>query len=88
MQPPDLHHQLVSILAEVFQVELPASLEDVTQEELEEWDSFNHLRLVSDLEDIFQITIDDEDIPEMTSLKQVKALLQRYGATSVDGTHT
>lgn len=84
MQRPDLHHQLVSILAEVFQVELPASLEDVTQDELEEWDSFNHLRLVSDLEDIFQITIDDADIPEMTSLKQVKALLQRYGATSVD----
>lgn len=88
MQHPDLHHQLVSILAEVFQVELPASLEDVTQDELEEWDSFNHLRLVSDLEDIFQITIDDEDIPEMTSLKQVKALLQRYGATSVDQTDT
>ena len=84
MQHPDLHHQLVSILAEVFQVELPASLEDVTQDELEEWDSFNHLRLVSDLEDIFQITIDDADIPEMTSLKQVKALLQRYGTTSVD----
>jgi acyl carrier protein len=88
LQHPDLHHQLVSILAEVFQVELPASLEDVTQDELEEWDSFNHLRLVSDLEDIFQITIDDEDIPEMTSLKQVKALLQRYGATSVDQTDT
>jgi acyl carrier protein len=84
LQHPDLHHQLVSILEEVFQVELPASLEDVTQDELEEWDSFNHLRLVSDLEDIFQITIDDADIPEMTSLKQVKALLQRYGATSVD----
>ena len=88
MQHSDLHHQLVSILAEVFQVELPASLEDVTQDELEEWDSFNHLRLVSDLEDIFQITIDDADIPEMTSLKQVKALLQRYGATSVDQTDT
>jgi len=88
LQHPDLHHQLVSILAEVFQVELPASLEDVTQDELEEWDSFNHLRLVSDLEDIFQITIDDEDIPEMTSLKRVKALLQRHGATSVDQTDT
>jgi acyl carrier protein len=88
LQHPDLHHQLVSILADVFQVELPVSLEDVTQNELEEWDSFNHLRLVSDLEDIFQITIDDEDIPEMTSLKQVKALLQRYGATSVDQTDT
>ena len=86
MQHPDLHHQLVTILADVFQVELPESLEDLTQDELEEWDSFNHLRLVSDLEEIFQITIDDADIPDMTSLKQVKALLQRHGTTSLDGT--
>ena len=48
----------------------------------------NHLRLDSDLEAIFQTTIDDADILEMTSLKQVKALLQRYGATSLDGTDT
>lgn len=88
MGHPDLHHQLVSILADVFQVELSVSIEDVTQDELEEWDSFNHLRLVSDLEDIFQITIDDADIPDMTSLKQVKALLQRYDATSLDQTDT
>jgi len=84
----DLHRQIVSILADVFQVELPASLEDVTQDELEEWDSFSHLRLVSDLEDIFQITIDDADIPDMTSLEQVKALLQRHGVISVDKADT
>jgi acyl carrier protein len=46
---------------------------------LEEWDSFNHLRLVSELEDTFEITLDDEDIPEMTSLQRIKALLLRYG---------
>ena len=88
MEHADLHRQIVSILADVFQVELPASLEDVTQDELEEWDSFSHLRLVSDLEDIFQITIDDADIPDMTSLEQVKALLQRHGVISVDKADT
>lgn len=79
MEHPDLHHQLVSILEDIFQVELPESIDDLTQDELEEWDSFNHLRLVSELEDTFEITLDDEDIPEMTSLQRVKSLLQRYG---------
>jgi acyl carrier protein len=79
MEHPDLHQQLISILEDVFQVELPEPIDDLTQDELEEWDSFNHLRLVSELEDIFEITLDDADIPEMTSLQRVKSLLQRYG---------
>jgi acyl carrier protein len=79
MEHPDLHQQLISILEDVFQVELPESIDDLTQDELEEWDSFNHLRLVSELEDTFEIMLDDKDIPEMTSLQRVKSLLQRHG---------
>jgi acyl carrier protein len=79
MEHPDLHQQIVSIIEDVFQVELPPSIDDLTQDELEEWDSFNHLRLVSELEDTFEITLDDKDIPQMTSLQRVKEQLQRYG---------
>jgi acyl carrier protein len=79
MEHPDLHQQVVAILEDVLQVELPESIEDLTQDVLEEWDSFNHLRLVYELEDTFEFTLDDEDIPEMTSLQRVKAMLQRHG---------
>ena len=79
MEHPDLHDQIVAMLADVFQIELSESIEDLKQDEVEAWDSFNHLRLVSELEDTFEISIDDEDIPDMLSLQQVKALLQRHG---------
>ena len=82
MESPDLHHQVVSILSDVFQVELSPSIENVSQHDLEEWDSFNHLRLVDELEAIFQITLDDEEIPEMTSLQQLKSILQHHGVTA------
>lgn len=82
MEHADLHQQIVAILEDVFQVDLPEPLDDLSQDELEAWDSFNHLRLVSELEDTFEITLDDEDIPDMTSLQRVKALLQRHGVTS------
>jgi acyl carrier protein len=75
----DLHQQVVAILAEVFQVALPPTIEELAQDELEAWDSFNHLRLISELEDTFEITFDDEDIPAMTSLQSIKARLQRHG---------
>ncbi len=83
MEHADLHQQIVAILEDVFQVELPEPIDDLSQDELEEWDSFNHLRLVSELEDTFEITLDDEDIPEMISLQRVKALLLRHGVTSI-----
>jgi acyl carrier protein len=35
--------------------------------------------LVSELEDTFEIALDDEDIPAMTSLKRIEELLQRHG---------
>ncbi len=79
MSQQELHQQLISILSDVFQVELSPSIDNLAQEELEEWDSFNHLRLVDELETVFQITLDDEDIPEMSSLERVKALLARHG---------
>jgi acyl carrier protein len=78
---PDLHQQVVNILSDVLQVDLDPALEDVMQQDLEEWDSFNHLRLVAELEDVFQITLSDEEIPELTSLQQVKALLRQRGIT-------
>lgn len=77
----DLHQQVVSILSDVFQIDLDPSSEDILQHELEEWDSFNHLRLVAELEDVFQITLSDDEIPELTSLQQVKALLEQRGIT-------
>jgi acyl carrier protein len=77
----DLHQQVVNILSDVFQIDLDPSIEDVMQQDLEEWDSFNHLRLVAELEDVFQITLSDEEIPDLTSLQQVKALLRQRGIT-------
>lgn len=75
----DLHRQVVAILADVFQVDIDPSIEDVAQQELEQWDSFNHLRLVSELEEAFHITLSDEEIPELTSLQRVEALLVQRG---------
>jgi acyl carrier protein len=75
----DLHRQVVAIFADVFQVDIDPSIENLAQQELEQWDSFNHLRLVSELEEIFQIMLSDEEIPELTTLQRVETLLAQRG---------
>jgi acyl carrier protein len=73
---------VVNIFSEIsFQVDLDPSTEDILQQDLKEWDLFNHLRLVAELEDAFHITLSDEEIPELISLQQVKALLGQRGIT-------
>lgn len=48
------------------------------KETVEEWDSVHQLSLIAVLEETFDIMFDPEDIMEMTSYGNGKALLQKY----------
>ena len=45
---------------------------------VEEWDSVHQLSLMAELEEAFDIMFDPEDIMEMTSYANGKALLKKY----------
>jgi acyl carrier protein len=45
---------------------------------VDEWDSVHQLSLIAILEETFDIMFDPEDIMEMTSYDNGKALLQKY----------
>lgn len=46
-----------------------------------EWDSVAHMRLVSEIEDVFDIMIETEDVIDMSSYATVRTILGRYGLT-------
>ncbi len=74
-----LHQQLVSLFSDVFQAELDPSIEDISRSQLESWDSINHFRLVAELEQIFNITLSDEEVVTLASLRHIETLLIRRG---------
>lgn len=45
---------------------------------VEEWDSVHQLSLMSELEEVFDIMFDPEDIMEMTSYANGKEILVKY----------
>lgn len=45
---------------------------------VEEWDSVHQLGLIAELEEVFDIMFDPEDIMEMTSYAKGKELLAKY----------
>ena len=67
--------------ADVFAVEAMA-LDDVfSKETVGEWDSVHQLNIVANLEEVFDIMLEPEDIMSFTSYQAGKAILEKYAIT-------
>lgn len=51
---------------------------------IEQWDSVAHMRLVGELEDVFDIMLETEDVIDMSSFTVAKQILEKNGV-SFDG---
>ena len=72
---------LKQVLADVFEVD-PASIgPDFGMDTVEQWDSLKHLNLVLALEEVFDITIPDEESADITSWPLVRLVVaEQMGA--------
>jgi acyl carrier protein len=50
---------------------------NISKENTPEWDSLKHLILVSNLESVFEVVIEPEDLIEMNSLDQIEFILTK-----------
>ena len=67
----------MEIVAELFDLD-PALVDDaLTPEDVELWDSMNHLRLVSAVEEEFQIKLSMQEIESIHSLAMLRALVEK-----------
>ena len=72
-----MNDKLTEIVAELFELE-PAAVNDaLTPEDVELWDSMNHLRLISAVEEEFQIKLSMKEIESIRSLATLKALIEQ-----------
>ena len=76
---PELHREIVGIFVEVFQIEIMPDLKDLMRSEIDGWDSVNHLRLIAEIEEIFRISLSDEEVTRIASVRDVEMLLAERG---------
>jgi acyl carrier protein len=50
----------------------------LTYNSIPEWDSVAHMTLVAEIEDVFDIMLDTDDIIDMSSVAKAKEILQKY----------
>lgn len=58
--------------------------EDLALGQIKEWDSIGHMALISEIEDVFDVSIDSEWITEFNSYQSGIELLERLGVDFIN----
>lgn len=64
------------MMSEVFDIPIEELKNSFEQNEIENWDSLRHLNLVVELEDMFDISYEPEEIGEMNTFEKVLAITE------------
>jgi len=53
-------------------------LDNLKYNDIEEWDSIGHMGLISAIEDVFEISVETNDVIDFSSFSKGKEILKKY----------
>lgn len=68
---------LAKIMAQVFNVDQKIITVGTTKDDIEEWDSLEHIKLVLEIESHYKIKFDLDVIPELVNVKRIQEEIER-----------
>ena len=71
----DFEEKLLEILSKVFLLDKDKITDELRRKDFEPWDSMNHLILVSEIENEFEIFFEDEEVVELWTVGDIKKVL-------------
>jgi len=69
---------LHDIIATALSIPAEQVTDDLSYQSIPEWDSVSHIYLITELEAAFDITIDTDEVLEMSSVEKVKETLRKH----------
>tara|TARA_A100001234_G_C12473592_1_gene320383 strand:+ start:45 stop:287 length:243 start_codon:yes stop_codon:yes gene_type:complete len=70
--------KLVFAFTEALGVDDNLIVDSLKYQSITEWDSVSHMILITELEDIFEISIETDDVIDLSSVKKAKEILSKY----------
>jgi acyl carrier protein len=77
-----MNQRVKQVVAEVLGLEADAVGDDLSRDSADSWDSLNHLRIVTALEQEFAITLSMEEIQGAQSVRQLIGLVARLSGNT------
>ena len=72
----DFEEKLLEILSKVFLLDKDKITDDLRRKDFEPWDSMNHLIIVSEIENEFEIFFEDDEVVELWTVGDIKKVLR------------
>lgn len=73
------NQKLMKAFVDAFSIEEKEINEGLEYNTIAAWDSVGHMKLISELENVFDIMMDTEDIIDLSSYAKGKEILKKYG---------
>ena len=70
--------EIRGIMSKVFEIDLSEISNNANQKDIMKWDSLQHLNLIVEIEDKFDISIDPEDISVMVTVEKIIEIVNKY----------
>ena len=74
-----MEQKLKQIMSNLFEIEEDEITDESSIHSIENWDSLKHINLIIAIEEEFGISIDEEEMVEMTSFVDIKRILRERG---------
>lgn len=74
-----MEERLKEIVVKVLLIDKARINDEMSREDMEEWDSMAHLMLVSEVESAFEVMMSDDDIMEIQTFGDIKKVLRKLG---------
>jgi len=72
-----MEQEFLEMITEVFEIENKEITLNDAFRDFEEWDSLVHLSLIAEIDDVYDITIEDETFKELTTLNELYKEIQK-----------
>ena len=71
----NIKHRIKNIMSAVFEMSVDEIDENSSPDNIESWDSINHMKIVVAMEEEFNVQFTDADIIELINMKLIMAVL-------------
>ena len=72
------NEKLINAFTTALGIEAENVTDDLTYNTIPQWDSTAHMVLIAEIENVFDVMLDTDDIIDLSSVAQAKVILQKY----------
>jgi acyl carrier protein len=70
--------KLINSFSEALGIDASTVSDSLEYQSIPEWDSISHMILISQIEEDFEVSIDTDDVIDMSSVAKAKEILSKY----------